>query len=252
MFKSSPMTIAPEACARMTTYFCRKVDPQRKVHVAADDISYIEPWYYSVDRLRLPGIVFHDGMSKQFIERFGTDLIRFVYVPPERFAYSVNDYRFVIYHEYLTDHPEIEFAFMTDGNDVQVVQNPFEQIRPDRLYVGSEPEYIQDSRWLQRRIWQLNEGLGSRQFRTWRWRKQLIYNAGLLGGNRGLLLEFLGCMKDTFASLGPEHRELNLNMAAFNDVVYERFRRRCLTGPPIHSVYKNFENDRRDVWFIHK
>ena len=41
-------------------------------------------------------------------------------------------------------------------------------------------------------------------------------------------------------------------MPIFNYLVYRHFRRKALTGSPIHSIYKQYEDDRSDVWFIHK
>jgi hypothetical protein len=236
----------------LTTYFCRNADPQRKVCAPPNDITYIAPWYESVSRLGLPGVVFHDGMSQDFIHQYQTESIAFEYVDPESFTCSVNDFRFFIYLEFLRKRPEIERVFMTDGNDVQIVQDPFPLLRSNRIYVGSELERIEESQWMRRRIWQLNEGSPHHRFRLSRFRKHTIYNAGILGGHRGIVLQFLEKMVDTLGSLGPDHKHLNLNMAAFNYLVHRHFRWRSRTGDPVHSRYKAYENHRRDVWFIHK
>jgi hypothetical protein len=65
-------------------------------------------------------------------------------------------------------------------------------------------------------------------------------------------VEFLEHMVETLESLDSERSGMNLNMAVFNYVVHQHFKRRAVTGAPVHSVFKNYENDRRDVWFIHK
>lgn len=236
----------------LTTYFCRKTDPQRKEHAPCNDFSYIRPWYESVAALGLEGVIFHDGMSDCFVERYETDRIRFEMVPPESFRYSLNDYRFFIYLDYLRRHPDIGYVFMTDGNDVKVVTNPFPQLRSDRLYVGSEPGDARTNRWMQRRITLLNRGSQEFAFRMSRWRTNPIFNAGILGGPYHLCVEFLDEMVRKFESLDPHQQELNLNMAVFNHTVYQRFRRRLVTGEPLHSVYKEFQQNRDDVWFIHK
>lgn len=236
----------------VTTYFCRKVDPQKKVHAPCDDFSYIAPWYTSVQELGLHGVIFHDGMSEEFINRYQTPKIRFEYVDPSEFTYSLNDYRYFIYLRFFETHPAYDHVFMTDGNDVKVVQNPFVNLRPDRVYVGSEEGDFRANKWIQRRVRLLNGGSKAYPFELSRLRTNRIYNAGILGGTRLRCLDFLRAMVSTLESLDLEQRDLNLNMAVFNFVVYRHFRKRVVTGEPLHSVFTAYQNDRKDVWFIHK
>jgi len=242
----------PEACRVFTTYFCRSADPQRKTHAPADDIGYIAPWYDSMCERGLRGTVFHDGMSDGFINRYTTELIDFEYVDPAEFEYSVNDYRFFRYLDYIERRPELQAVFMTDGNDVRVVNDPFPNLRPDRIYVGSEMEVIDGNQWMQRRLWLLNQGGVDAGLKLSRLRRNWIYSAGILGGHRDICLQFLRQLVDVLARVDAEHRGLNLNMAAYNYLVYNHYRRRHVTGAPLHSRYKRYEDDRRDVWFIHK
>jgi len=62
----------------LTTYFTSGHDPQTYEYVDGDDIKYIYPWYASMRRLGEHGIIFHDNLSKKFIKRYETDLIKFV------------------------------------------------------------------------------------------------------------------------------------------------------------------------------
>lgn len=235
-----------------TTYFCNKLDPQRKTHAPCNDFTYIEPWYRSVEKLNLRGIVFHDGMSQDFINKFQTARIRFEWVDPSRFIYSLNDTRFLIYHDYLMSHPEIQNVFMTDGNDVTIVQDPFLAMHSNKVYVGSETGDMKNNRWFNRRVKFLNSGNHTYTFKLSRFRANKVYNAGILGGSYEICLEFLSEMVRKFKSLDVAQRELNLNMAVFNHTVYNGFLHRSVTGDPLHSEYKAYQNDRRDVWFIHK
>ena len=246
--------VAPDSHLNVlfTTYFFKQIDPQRKVHAPGDDIKYIEPWYFSMVRLGLYGVVFHDGLSEEFVRRYQTDRISFEYVPPAAFQGSLNDYRFFIYRQYLMERPQLRNVFMTDGNDLFIVQNPFRELRTDRIYVGSEVGDVRKSRWMMRRFQLLNRGGRRFDFKLSRWRTNPIYSAGILGGSYEMCMEFLNDMTGKFESLDPEQRKLNLNMAVFNHTVYERFRHRRVTGVPIHSLYKRYESDRQDVWFIHK
>lgn len=239
--------------AVFTTYFVNNPDPQRKEHAPADDYSYVAPWHQSMTQLGLNGVIFHDGLSAEFMSEHGGNGIQFEFVSPDEFEYSLNDYRFVIYERYLRNHPEIEAVFMTDGNDVAVVQEPFSMIDPKRVYVGSEMEFIEDSQWVKRRFYFLNQGpaqfpMPKSLFR----RKHRVYNAGILGGSREICMEFLGHMVGGLAQLTDEQKMLNVNMALFNHTVYAHFKRRAVTGQPLHSEYKDFQADRKDVYFIHK
>ena len=126
----------------MTTYFCNKKDPQRLKKAPCDDFKYIKPWYNSIKKLGLNGIIFHDGLSKKFIRKYETNNIKFVYKKTHK-IFSLNDYRYFIYLDYINNHPEIENIFMTDGNDVTVVNNPFKFINNKNIYVGTEPNKLE-------------------------------------------------------------------------------------------------------------
>lgn len=202
--------------------------------------------------LGLHGTVFHDGMSDRFINRYTTDRIDFEYVDPSEFEYSVNDYRFFRYLDYIESRPELQAVFMTDGNDVRIVNNPFVDLRPDRIYVGSEMEVIDGNQWMHRRLWLLQKGGVDARLKLSKLRKNWIYSAGILGGHRDICLDFLRDLVGILASVDDDHRGLNLNMAAYNYVVYNLYRKRHITGAPLHSRYKRYEEDRDDVWFIHK
>ena len=142
-----------------TTYFCRKIDPIRKVHAPCNDFSYIAPWYTSMQELGLYGVIFHDGMSDKFINQYQTAKIRIRYVGDSgRVHISLNDYRYFIYLKVLEANANYEQVFMTDGNDVKVVRSPFGNLRHDRIYVGSETGNFKTNKWIQRRVRLLDGG----------------------------------------------------------------------------------------------
>ena len=109
----------------MTTYFCNKNDPQRPKRAPCNDFQYIKPWYNSIKKLGLNGVIFHDGMDETFIKKYQNDKIKFVYVDSNSYEFSLNDLRYFVYLDYIKKHKNIENIFMTDGNDVIVVKNPF-------------------------------------------------------------------------------------------------------------------------------
>tara|TARA_Y100001970_G_scaffold186363_1_gene226664 strand:+ start:8407 stop:9213 length:807 start_codon:yes stop_codon:yes gene_type:complete len=232
----------------MTTYFFNNKDPQRNKTAPGNDIKYIKSWYESIKKLGLNGIVFHDGLSNDFIKKYQTNKIKFEYVNPKSFKYSLNDQRFVIYLDYLKKHPEIEKVFMTDGNDVKVVQDPFKYIKKAKYYVGSEEKTIGNSKWILHKFKILNK---SNKYNSY-FKENRLLNAGILGGGCDNIIKMLHKMRDIFNDYDESMLKSNLNMVVFNYVLYKYFPNNIVTRPPIHSLFKKYENNRKDVWFIHK
>eukprot|EP00124_Ichthyophonus_hoferi_P001100 Ihof_evm1s51 gene=Ihof_evmTU1s51 len=119
-------------------YFSRKKDPQRGSMLGSDNFDYIEKWYESVKKLELEAVIFHDGLSPDFIASYSTSTITFMRVNlGER---STNDERFFFYRDYLADHLEITAVVMTDISDVVFRMNPFElmMVMGDYVYAGRD------------------------------------------------------------------------------------------------------------------
>ena len=231
----------------MTTYFCNKKDPQRPKRAPCNDFQYIEPWYNSIKKLGLNGVVFHDGMDDTFIKRYQNDKIKFVYVDSNSYEYSLNDLRYFVYLDYIKKYKNIENVFMTDGNDVTVVKSPFNKF--NKICVGNEPVKITNSSWMKKKIKRFNYN-NNKKFTFNKFNQ--IYNAGILGGRRNDVLKFLENMVDIFENFDEEQKRENLNMIVFNYVVYKVFNENVISGFPLNSVYKKFQNNRKDVCFIHK
>ena len=77
-------------------------------------------------------------------------------------------------------------------------------------------------------------------------------NAGILGGRRDNIIKMLHKIRDIFNGYDESMLKSNFNMVVFNYVLYTYFKSKIITRPPIHSLFKKYENDRKDVWFIHK
>ena len=230
----------------MTTYFCNKKDPQRNKKAECNKYEYIKPWYDSVKKLNLNGIIFHDGMSEKFINKYQTDKIKFVYVNSSQFKYSLNDQRFLIYHDYILKNKNIENIFMTDGNDVTIVNTPFNKFKG--ICVGSELGNLNKNSWIRNK----SKNFNNNKYHFESNNEGLIYNAGILGGNRKEVLHFLSNMKTVFYNLNEQQKKQNLNMIVFNYVVYNILNKKVITGGKLHSKFKKYENHRKDVCFIHK
>ena len=238
----------------MTTYFCKKKDPQRGNTAPCNDIKYIKPWYYSMKKLNLNGIVFHDGLSEKFIEKYKTDKIKFEYVNTKKFEYSVNDLRYFVYLDYLKRNTNIQNIFMTDGNDVTVVNSPFNKF--EKTCVGQDADdngnYIYTSHpYIKKQLTIFNSN------KKWTYKfnenKNIkFYSAGILGGNRRQIVFFLENMVKIFNDMNQEQKRKNLNMVVFNYVIYHMLNEDVMSDAPLCSRFKKYENHRKDVCFIHK
>lgn len=253
----------------VTTYFSSDIGNYKGRTVPNNDFKYISPWYNSVLNLNLNGVIFHDGLSNEFIQKYTTNNIIFIYNDPEEFLYSKNDQRFLIYYNFLKYHKNIRNIFMTDGNDVIVKNNPFNYIinnnkkhNKDFFYVGSEfRRKLKDNNFTKFNFSRINKYIKNpnKQFKIKTFDKNkdnILYNAGILGGSRNNMLYFLRLMKEkfirTFRYMSKELHDRNINMIVFNYVIYDLLdSNKIVSGYPLHSRFTRYEKI-DDVIFSHK
>lgn len=113
----------------LSCYFTGKKDPIHHESLKdekrrEDDYNYMRPLYESCKKLKLHLIIFHDNLSKKFVDRFKTDKIIFRKVSLSNSKLSINDERFIIYYEYLSKNP-YEVVFSSDIGDVYLKSSPF-------------------------------------------------------------------------------------------------------------------------------
>ena len=207
--------------ALFTSYFNSKGDPQRKTKIVGkDNFDYIKEWYQSIDKLKLNAIVFHDNLSESFVKEYTTD--RIIFIKCELGPYSLNDERFIIYLIYILEYgSNLESVFFTDGNDLIVKKIPFEIIKDhhkNTFFVGrDDTNYFYQSRVNRDvRIPLFENDLGHKL--DIRFYFQTIYNAGILGGNKKVMLYFLYHLARLFVKCNSDH---NHNMVALNYCIYK-------------------------------
>lgn len=237
----------------MAPCFLRHRDPQRprKRWVETDEL--LSAWKQGVDANRLHGRIFYDGLSSAFMEKHSSERVRFEYFAHEDSSVSCNDWRFWAYREWLKKHPEVEKVFCTDLFDVRVVQDPFSLIDGQyKLYVAKQPSPCGVNYF--RAGWRssFDEDLPS-------WLEdQPRLNAGIFGGYREDVVEFCSLMVEQILTCWQKWKDRglrgkpNANMPVFNFILYGQVRNFWAEGAPLHSIFRKYENDRRDVYFIHK
>lgn len=200
--------------AVFTTYFFSKENPQTvRGQIEADNIDYIKVWYESVNRLNLQGIVFHDGLSNDFIETYSTPWVKFVEC--KLGALSLNDERFVLYRMFIMENGrDLDWVLCTDGNDVIIQHDPFQFMEGhsrDKIYVGrNNGQRIRQSRFNTNKFRPFEATSGLQLDKAFY--HQALYNAGILGGTRSKVMQFL----DTMVPMLERCESGNNNMLVFN------------------------------------
>ena len=234
----------------LSTYLTAKLDPQRHTQWPKDDYSKIDAWKSSIEALNLQGVIFHDCLSEEFVKEYTSDNIKFIKCIDD-YEWSTNDFRFLLYNHYLNAHKEIDLVFMTDVSDVKVVMDPFEQIEKhnerEKIFVGLDNAGI-----IATAPWSRMEHYGyiPKYTPLWQTLKHPVVNAGALGGTRQNMIDYTQYMVNEFNEINVPGK--NNNMAVFNFVAYHFYKDNLVYGAPVTSNFSRFENDREDVWFIHK
>ena len=238
----------------LTCYFNMRKDPQRDLFQKVDDFEYIRPWYESMVRVGLHGIIFYDNLSAEFVSRYQTE--RIIFRRAVYGDYSLNDERFYIYYLYLMANP-YKRVFMTDVSDVVVKKDPATLITgtgigTGTLYLGSdETPLLRDSPWCRIKTKELFTLLKKREPKIFHIEDSFLanpcYNAGVIGASYEVVISLLRRMIVLFEEADSEG---NNNMMVLNLVLYLT----CppiVYGAPVTSPYKRYDST-ADVYFVHK
>lgn len=242
-----------------TSYFSQKKHPNdpndpwvvgrsSDGRVLQNSFSYIENWYNSINILRIQARIFHDNLDDEFINKYTTDKIKFVRVEPS--DYSNNDWRFFCYRNYLEDN-KFDCIFLTDCSDVIVVKEPSDILKeyPDKdFFICKDSILLSEFPYLQ--LHQQANWNNYIWFSIMQSRLDLI-NMGVIGANYNNMLLFLNKFCETRIKLGnPEfNSDMWTGQYVFRDILSDKS---LLIGHPFTSNFKKYENDRKDVFFIHK
>lgn len=251
-----------------TCYFTTKKDPQHGLIRREPDINYIAPWYESVKSHEIDGIVFFDELPDEFIKKYETSKIRFRKCIIGTF--SIFEERWIIYY-LLLKNTNVQKAFFTDASDVIVNKNPFDlNLREKTLYVGrDDANQVHHSRWMIEELKQFEQDSKQRLPKAFHYMP--VYNAGVLGGKREILISIIGEMIKTFFQTSTDNHK---DMTVLNYVIYQYLRPKLtaslknlpitdpeydssactsnlVTGFPLNSPFRKYVTQGESV-FIHK
>jgi hypothetical protein len=209
-----------------------KPDPQRGERISTDYAAYLRPWWTTVNRVGLSGVVLHDGLPEDFTASATTMHVRFERTQPGEWPILHDRHRLL--RDYLESHDN-EYVFVTDISDVAFKRDPFQLIRTDRgqhrLFIGSEEKRIGESRCLRQEI--------AEQFGCLLHAERQVVNPGIIGGLRHEVIHFL---EKVIACIAEQRRLLNSDMSIVNKVVHDTYAwNELFTGLPLHSRFKKWE-----------
>lgn len=202
----------------VTCYFTLKPDPQTGKSRNSAEYIFIQPWYDSIMKIGVSGIILHDGLENDFIERYQNEQIQFRYC--EMGNYSIFEERWLLYHLFLKQLPKLDMVFFTDSNDVYITKNPFSFITTNEaLYVGRDnANRIKDSGWLKEECDKFLIESNYQLAKTYRY--QWVYNAGVSGGSYAIMLFLTSEMARLILMVSSNfHKDMTL----LNIVIHEHF-----------------------------
>ena len=212
----------------VSAYLTGQPDPQSGQPWPNDNPEILRNWAESIARVGLHGVILHDGLAPALIEAWTSDHLVF-WRYDWRTSLSTNDERFFMLRDWLADHP-VEKVIFTDLGDVEFFADPFSLVADERLYVGSEYNWrIDDNPYMVKKF--------AENYDEMMHGDRLLLNPGVLGGRHETLLRFLYRFTDElfYGAVGNDR-----NMTAFNHVIYgEQWD--FVTGPPLHTRFKQFE-----------
>lgn len=154
--------------------------------------------------------------------------------------------------QHLRAHPEYHFVWCTDGTDVEMLREPWEEMEPGKVYAGSEPKTYADLWAKQSHPESIYQAFINAH------RNEVMLNAGLLGGTRNDVISIAhGIVRlyyhiESLRFWGQESSASAVgDMMAFG-IVAHRYNDRLITGPSVHTVFKSDGIGKEVAWWKHK
>ncbi len=231
-------------------------DVNRNETLNHDDFGITKEWAESLKTQDLNGVLFHNGFSDSTVSKNQKAHLKFEKVEHNT-NYNPNVFRYFIYKNFLEQHREnINSVFLTDVSDVVAVKNPF--IQPlfinnsQAIFSGDEPKPLMNE-WMLEHSAHFRKNIPDFDKYEDKFKNASLLNCGIIGGKTRVILEFLERICEI-------HQTFNQNttsaytgdMGAFNYVIRSHFNTRIIHGFPVNTVFKEYQEERKDCWFRHK
>lgn len=206
-------------------YFANVIDHQRN-RQWIPDIREVEKLKRSVESCGIEFVLIHNCF----------DL-------PNKVSVSKSPYfeRWLKEWQYLRDHKEIRNVFVVDSTDVEMLKNPFLEMKENILYVGDENKTVGDP-WM---LLNHKERYVNRYIVNNASKKLL--NCGVVGGSRQMVMNVC---RDIYAYHFKNPQD-QVEMGIFNVLMHMKYADKIEYGRHITSEFKKYEQQ-TNAFFRHK
>lgn len=226
----------------LTSYLTSVVDPQRNTHFKADK-NEIQALINSMQGERL--VILNDCFEN---ETNGN--VQYLKVDASHNPYFQ---RWVSYYRYLLENrSKINFVFITDATDVEMLYSPFKRMEKGKLYVGDEANNLGYEWMIKNHPHRMIQEFMNNN------KDLVLLNAGLIGGDIETVISFLNkFLNFYFQSVSDSHFDKSkpncgeTDMGLFNYIARIYFNDIIVHGTLVNTVFK--DNKANGVsWFKHK
>jgi hypothetical protein len=231
-------------------------DVNRNTTLANDSYDLVKDWVESITAANLQGVIFHNNFSEETCRMFENKNISFIKIKYDP-QFNPNVFRYFVYRDFLQQHiQQINGIFITDITDVVLVNNPFVDPlfceNPTALFCGDEPKPLHND-WMIAHGEHLRKNISDYAAYESTFRNVTLLNCGIIGGAASVFFDFLQqlCAIHQYANRDNKTAYTG-DMGAFNYLARTKFNQHLIHGAPVNTVFKQFENDRKDCWFRHK
>jgi hypothetical protein len=237
-----------------SSIFTTCIDPQRATKWIPT-INTVKDWCESGQAVceKSEGVhllVFYDQLPQEILDTFTGEHTTFIQVE-DCGEVSPYDYRWIVYSNFIENNQDsINNIFFTDISDVIIKKNPFLEMKPNTLYSGDELGTLWDNPWSNSRSSQHRYMISDYGEVFEQYKDRLLLNCGIVGGSIEVMLDFTRKVYK-YMELTIGKSPTDTDMTTHNYVTRKYFPD-AISGPPLNSVFKRFEVNREDVWFVHK
>jgi hypothetical protein len=231
-------------------------DVNRNNTLPDDDYALVSNWAASVAGLGLRGILFHNNFTEATCAAHQNQHIEFVNIDHDP-RFNPNVYRYFVYRDFLqTSGHQIDSLFVTDVSDVVVVNDPFIQPlfadNPNALFCGDEPTKLNND-WMLAHGTHLRDQITDYADYEKKFADETLLNCGILGGHFPVMYSFIEQLCAIHQRYNSDNKTAYTgDMGAFNYLARTQFNDQLIHGTPVNTVFKSYQNNRKDCWFRHK
>ena len=231
-------------------------DVNRNETLHDDVYELVRDWAESIADKKINGIIFHNNFSAETCRKYENEFISFIHVSYNP-TFNPNVFRYFVYRDFLERNiNQFDNIFVTDISDVTVIKNPFAEAffteNPKSIFCGDEPKIL-NNEWMTDHSTHLRNKLPDYVAYEKSFGEKTLLNCGIVGANAPLFFEFIQQLCDIHLRGNSDNKTaFTGDMGAFNYLARTQFNENLKHGTPVNTVFKEYENERRDCWFRHK